>query len=156
MICCNLPIVGNFLQAIENISLFDDWNCFSVVLVDGAYEDSENDISTTLTVQGIEYIDSEFRECLTKCTQVTNQTPYTKKVAILIFFELVKKNVCSAKDSIILKESKNNKDKTRSLSVLFVIVSQKIVDLNVEIGVVTKKINEQACFACGERRKQFL
>lgn len=35
---------------------------------DGAYEDSNNDISTTLTVQGIEYIDSEFRECLTKCT----------------------------------------------------------------------------------------
>lgn len=77
-----------------------------------------------LTVQGIEYIDSEFRECLTKCTGHESNSMHEKRSHLDFFSELVKKCLLFKGFSHSERE-KNNKDTTRSLIVLFVICNHR-------------------------------
>lgn len=96
-----------------------------------------------MTVQGIECIDSEFHEYLTKCAGHELNSIHDKSSHLDFFFLLAsQKNVCCVKDSIIVKREKKI-TKTRAAAHLsvcyFVFVSQKKLDLIAKNRIITEK-----------------
>lgn len=89
VIFCKLLIFGSFLHANENIFIdrfVIELKCSQLLVCCYGTETAKVTVRTTLTVQGIEYIDSEFRECLMKSTGHESDSIHEKRSHLEIFF----------------------------------------------------------------------